>query len=106
MTSLRSHLILGYLLLVLLLAAAAWVTVFTPNRPLLLIILALCMLISGLFVIAIARGIIQPLDALTRSTLQIQSGDLEPKVDLHGASEITNLGRSFNAMAATLLGFR
>src|ERR1700743_1832893 len=106
MASLRTHIFLGYLALVLLLVAAGWASVVFPSHLLVLALLAAAVIVGGWCIIAVAQGIFRPLDALTRSAHEIQSGNLQPAIPAGGPTEIAALAQSFHAMAATLQGFR
>ncbi|HUC04763.1 MAG TPA: HAMP domain-containing sensor histidine kinase [Acidimicrobiales bacterium] len=58
---------------------------------------------SGLFgAFVLARNIVRPLDTMRRTSQQLASGDLGARVPLSGPSELSELGSSFNGMAAHL----
>ena len=48
------------------------------------------------------RQIVAPLSKVTAAARRVAEGDLEQRVDIHGAGEPAELGESFNLMAATL----
>jgi NtrC-family two-component system sensor histidine kinase KinB len=106
MTSLRTRLLVGYLLLLALLVLAGVVTVAGSDRVFVLLLLGLCAGVAGVFAFAIASGVIRPIDTLTRSALQIQSGNLDSQIKPGGAAEIANLGQSLNVLISSLQGLR
>jgi signal transduction histidine kinase len=58
----------------------------------------LAIFLSGFF----TRQIVRPLDRVTVAARRVAGGDLSQRVDIQGSSELAELGRSFNTMAATL----
>jgi putative nucleotidyltransferase with HDIG domain len=64
--------------------------------------LALALLLVVLLSNVQIRRTLEPLRALTSTTTQIAAGDLDARVVPRGEDEFAMLGRSFNAMAATL----
>jgi signal transduction histidine kinase len=58
---------------------------------------------SGLFgAFVLARNIIRPLDTMRKTSQQLALGDLGARAALSGPSELSELGSSFNGMAAHL----
>ncbi len=60
--------------------------------------IALALVLGGLF----TRQIVAPLGEVAAAARHVAQGDLSQRVRIHGASELAELGESFNAMAATL----
>ncbi len=58
----------------------------------------LAIVLSGLF----TRQIVRPLDKVASAARRVADGDLSQRVEIKGSSELADLGRSFNTMAATL----
>lgn len=58
----------------------------------------LAIILSGLF----TRQIVRPLDKVASAARRVAGGDLSQRVEIQGSSELAELGRSFNTMAATL----
>ena len=58
----------------------------------------LAIILSGLF----TRQIVRPLDKVASAARRVAGGDLSQRVETKGSSELAELGRSFNTMAATL----
>lgn len=65
-------------------------------------VLALGIFISIVLGILISKGISDPVKRLSEGTRRIAAGDLQYKVEIKGNDEISQLGRSFNGMAASL----
>ena len=106
MTSLRTRLLVGYLILVCILVASGIVSVFVVDRLLLLMLLAAGVVIAGIFAWTTGRAAIRPIDAISRSALEVRSGKLDPTFSDDGPAEIAQLGESLNTMTETLRGFR
>jgi signal transduction histidine kinase len=51
---------------------------------------------------ALARGVVGPLEALTRAVRNLDAGELDARVDVRSADEIGALATAFNDMAARL----
>lgn len=66
------------------------------------LVLALGIFVSLVLGIVISRGISGPVRRLSEGTRLIAMGDLRHKVEIKGSDEISQLGRSFNEMAASL----
>lgn len=49
-----------------------------------------------------ARGVLRPVQDLTRASRGLGEGDLSLRVGVHGKGEVADLARSFNRMAASL----
>jgi len=70
----------------------------------------LSLLVTGLVVIAItiivslwlARGILEPVQALRQAAGRMAAGDLEQRIEPSGSDELAQLGRAFNLMASRL----
>jgi two-component system, NtrC family, sensor histidine kinase KinB len=106
MTSLRTRLLVGYLILVCILVAAGVVGAVSTSRWLLLGLLGLGVLVAGIFAWAMGRAAIRPIDAISRSALEVRSGKLDPTFSATGPAEIAQLGESLNTMTETLRSFR
>jgi PAS domain S-box-containing protein len=59
-------------------------------------------LLLALVVFLTARHVSHPLQRLARAASQVREGDLGTRVQEEGTSEVSDLGRSFNAMAQSL----
>ncbi len=59
---------------------------------------ALAIFLASLF----TRQIVAPLAKVSAAARRIAQGNLEQRVEVHGSGELTELGKSFNLMAATL----
>jgi HD-GYP domain-containing protein (c-di-GMP phosphodiesterase class II) len=66
------------------------------------IVLAIGILMSFILGLWVSRRITQPVKQLQDATSRIAAGDLEYRVDIKGADEISCLGNSFNSMAKHL----
>jgi two-component system NtrC family sensor kinase len=61
------------------------------------------LLFAALIAIMLASRLRQPVDRLVRATRELESGNLDARVELPGASrEMVELGHAFNVMAETL----
>jgi two-component system OmpR family sensor kinase/two-component system sensor histidine kinase BaeS len=58
--------------------------------------------ISLLLALAIAYGLLRPVNALTRAAQAMEKGDLSVRVNPSGNDELSLLGRAFNRMAGAL----
>jgi signal transduction histidine kinase len=106
MTSLRTRLLIGYLILVCILAAAGVVSVASADRTWLLVLLGLGIVVAGVVAWSMGRAAIRPIDAIVRSALEVRSGKLDPTFSAAGPTEIARLGEALNTMAATLKSIR
>jgi len=101
MFSLRSKLLLGYGGLLFLLALTPFV-----SRNLAFVLAAVGVAYSIFVLLFLGRTIIRPLRELIASAQRIQAGETAPIVQATSHDEVGRLAREFNAMAATLQGFR
>jgi signal transduction histidine kinase len=65
-------------------------------------ILAISLLATAIGGYALSRHLLGPLEALSRETEAIASGNFSHRVEVQGRDEIAGLGEKFNAMAATI----
>ena len=106
MTSLRTRLLVGYLILVCILVACGMVSVFSTEPVLLLVLLGAGIVVAGIAAWTTGRAATRPLDAMARSALEVRSGKLDPTFKASGPTEIAHLGESLNMMTATLRNVR
>lgn len=71
------------------------------NRSL-LIAMALAALVALLVTLFSSRSILGPIEALIGAARALEKGNLNQRVEVHGAREISELARAFNSMAAGL----
>lgn len=69
------------------------------------IVVLLMAVLSGVSGIFVARRLVQPLQALTATAVQIAEGDLNQEADVTGNLEIAQLATAFNNMTAQLRSF-
>jgi nitrate/nitrite-specific signal transduction histidine kinase len=62
----------------------------------------LSVLITAWLILLLYRGLMDPLENLSRATSRIKSGDLSSRVESHGITELQDLATSFNSMAERL----
>lgn len=61
------------------------------------------MLISVILGILVSKRVTDPVKKLEEATIRLAAGDLQHRVDIKGADEISRLGESFNKMADSLI---
>lgn len=76
------------------------------TRTTVIMLLVIGLMLSLLFIVLTARGMIGPLMNLTTSVRQIEAGNLDLIVEGHSHDEIGELAQAFNEMAAKLREFR
>lgn len=65
-------------------------------------ILGICLLATAIGGYVLSRHLLGPLEALTRESEAIASGNFSHRVEIQGSDEIARLGEKFNAMAQTI----
>jgi signal transduction histidine kinase len=75
-------------------------------RNALLVLVAAGAALAALLVGTVAVSLHKPIQALTRSARQIESGDLDLNLNVHSNDEMGQLAEAFNAMASRLREFR
>ena len=73
---------------------------------LMLLLSAIGVALAAVFTIVVARSMLQPLQALTRSAREIEQGNLDLVVQVRSRDELAQLAEAFNSMAAKLREFR
>jgi two-component system phosphate regulon sensor histidine kinase PhoR len=81
----------------------AWVWVQLQRMlPQLGLALVIGLIVAGVLGTRLARGLVEPVQELTRVAAQMSAGDLSQTVQPRGADEIGRLGEMFNQMAERL----
>ncbi len=62
----------------------------------------LAMVIALILGFSFARGLVQPINRISRAAKRIGDGDLSARTELHGDDEIAQLGETFDAMAESV----
>jgi signal transduction histidine kinase len=65
-------------------------------------VLGACLLVTAMAGYLLSRRLLRPLELLQSETAQIAKGNFARRVEIKGADEIADLGRSMNAMAEQL----
>ncbi|HTW93355.1 MAG TPA: ATP-binding protein [Tepidisphaeraceae bacterium] len=73
---------------------------------LLVMLAATGVLVAVIFTMVVARSILRPIETLTRSARQIESGNLDLVIQLKSRDELRQLAEAFNSMAAKLREYR
>ncbi len=66
------------------------------------LIALVCVVLSGIIAVPIARFITHPIAELVEATRRLAQGDMTVRVPAYGKGELAVLGRSFNSMVETL----
>lgn len=67
-----------------------------------ILIYAICTVIIILILYFFTDRVVEPLKSLRENVLALSGGDFSKRVEVRGADEVANLGRSFNLMAVRL----
>jgi signal transduction histidine kinase/CheY-like chemotaxis protein len=67
---------------------------------------AFAVLVGALIVFAVARQVTKPLERLAFGTRQLQNGDFDFQIAVHGIDEVADLTRAFEAMRKSLMQSR